>query len=157
MEEQLSNLQEIALPEPVAYTPQTIGWYILAFLVLISVILLFVRWRKQVRKNLYRREALSRLDEIEAGKIPLTELPVLVKRVALAFTPREKVAGLSGKNWLEFLDSTLVSKEFSTGPGRLLPELSYSTADSIQKVSDSDQRELFDLIRRWIRRHRAGI
>jgi hypothetical protein len=157
MEEQLVNLQEIALPEPVPYTPQTIGWYILLGLVLIAIAFLIVRWRQNVKRNRYRQEALLCLAEIEASRLPLSELPVLVKRVVLAFTPREQVAGLSGHEWLEFLDSTIGNKEFSTGPGRLLPQLSYRAPESIEKATNAEQRALLSLIRNWIRRHHAGI
>jgi hypothetical protein len=157
MEEQLANLKEIALPEPVAYTPQTIGWYLLLALVVIAVVFMMVRWRQNVRRNRYRQEALHCLDQIEASRIPLSELPVLVKRVVLASTPREKVAELSGNEWLEFLDSTIGNKDFSTGPGRLLPDLSYGTPESIQKATNAEQQALLSLIRTWIRRHHAGI
>jgi len=97
------------------------------------------------------------LDEIERSARPLSDLPALVKRVCLAIAPRERVAGLSGNAWLEFLDSTWRGNDFTSGSGRLLPELSYGTPQSLPGPSDDRMRELFALLRRWIRRLRARI
>jgi hypothetical protein len=158
MEEQLSNLKEISLPEPVAYTPQTVGWYLLLALAILVAVLLIIRWRRNRLRNRYRSEALGLLNDIEESNRPLSELPALVKRVALAFAPREKIAELSGAAWLRFLDSTLGGTDFSDGPGRLLLTVSYATTESVkQKVTPEQRSALLSLIRRWIRRHRAGI
>lgn len=158
MDERLSNLREIPLPEPVAYTPQTIGWYVLLALAVLALVLLAVRWRRSVLRNRYRGEALHCLDEIEQSERPLSELPVLLKRVALAFAPREKIADLSGSNWLHFLDSTLGSTDFTSGPGQLLLTVSYEAPESVEeKLTSKERQALLSLARRWIRRHRAGI
>jgi hypothetical protein len=158
MDEQLSNLKEIPLPEPVGYAPQTVGWYLLLALALLVAVLLIIRWRRNTLRNRYRSEALHMLHDIEQSNRPLSDLPTLVKRVALAFAPREKIAELSGAAWLGFLDSTLGSTDFSDGPGRLLHTVSYATPESVKKKVTPEQRSaLLGLIRRWIRRHRAGI
>ena len=157
MQTQLENLKEIPLPEPVSYVPQTMAWYILfGILIIIAALLILSVYRRSVR-NRYRREALAQLDEIERSARPISELPALVKRVALAMAPRETVARLSGDAWLAFLDSTWKKGEFSSGPGRLLPDLAYCKPESLPEISDRRMRELLALLRRWIRRHRARI
>ena len=158
MDERLSELREIPLPEPVAYTPQTLGWYILMALVVLALVLLIVRWRRNEERNRYRSQALQVLDDIEQGSQPLSRLPALVKQVALAFAPREKIAELSGVPWLQYLDSTLGGKDFTAGPGQLLLSVAYETPESVNRKLTSEQRQaLLGLLRRWIRRHRAGI
>jgi len=158
MDEQLSNLREIPLPDPFAYTPQTAGWYILLALVVLIVVFLIMRWRRSTLRDRYRSEALQLITEIELGGRPLSDLPALIKRASLAFTPREKIAELSGMPWLRFLDSTLGNTEFSTGPGKLLLTLSYETPESVEEKLTSEQRlQLLSLTRRWIRRHHAGV
>ena len=157
MDERLSNLREIPLPEPVAYTPQTVGWLILSALVFLAVVLLIRHWRRNALRNQYRSEALQSLNEIEDSD-QLTELPALVKRVALAFSPREEIANLSGVPWLQFLDSTLGDNGFTAGPGRLLLSVAYEASESVnQKLTSEQRKALLGLVRRWIRRHRAGI
>jgi len=158
MDERLANLREIPLPEPVAYTPQTVGWYVLLALAVLAIVLLVVYWRRNAARNRYRSEALNFLDDIERSDRPLSDLPALVKRVALAFAPREKIAELSGVAWLQFLDSTLGSTDFTAGPGRLLLTISYEAPESVSQKLTSDQTQaLLSLVRCWIRRHRAAI
>ena len=158
MDERLTSLREIPLPEPVAYTPQTLGWYLILVVAVLALILLIMKWRRNASRNRYRSEALRILDELEQSRRPLSDLPVLVKRVALAFAPREKIAGLSGVPWLEFLDSTLGGTSFTAGPGRYLLTVSYEAPESVnQKLTPERRSALVKLIRRWIRRHRAGI
>ncbi len=61
MEEKLTELKEIILPEPVSYMPQTVAWYILFGLLLIAAVWLAVRWYRHWAANRYRkaRAALS--------------------------------------------------------------------------------------------------
>lgn len=157
MEEQLANLQEIGLPEPVSYFPQTISWYIVLALVLLASLWMVWRWIRRWNSNHYRREALRELDVIEQAGQPLSRLPVLVKRAALAFAPREEVAALSGDAWLHFLGSTCPGSDFMSEKGRLLLDLSYASPDKLDQLSPDQKRELFSLVRLWIRRHRAGL
>jgi hypothetical protein len=144
----MSNLEEIELAEPVPFTPETIGWYLLAGIVV--AVLAGLAWRtwRRWRKNAYRRTALRKLDEIE-----IQDLPELLKRVALATFPRAEVADLSGDRWLRFLDSSLDTTEFTDGVGRWLPRLAYDpSAES--RLSSRDRQDLLALSRRWVRRHR---
>jgi hypothetical protein len=157
MQTQLENLKEIPLPEPVSYAPQTVAWYVLFAVILILAGLWILHLHRRSVRNRYRREALAQLDEIEQSARPISDLPALVKRVGLAMAPRETVAGLSGDAWLAFLDSTWKDGGFSSGAGRLLPELAYGKPQSLPDISDRQVRDLFALLRRWIRRHRARI
>ena len=162
-QEALLNLQELPLPEPVSYLPQTVGWYVLAGLAIFAFLLLVRFLHRRRQANRYRREALVQLKEIERGlenerrEAALAAIPVLVKRTVLAFAPREAVATSSGSDWLSYLDSTLDGSSFSEGPGRLLPELSYCAQARLEKISDHEISELLALLHLWIRRHRARV
>lgn len=161
---ELAGLKEIALPEPFSYMPQTVAWYILFGLLLMATVWLAVRWFRHWVANRYRKAALQRLAEIELNlrdsdsrATSISALPVLVKQTTLAFAAREKVAGLSGKRWLTFLDSTYIGWAFTAGPGKLLPELSYWPIPRLERVSDEELQALIGLLRKWIRRHHAAI
>ncbi|MCZ6681358.1 MAG: DUF4381 domain-containing protein [Candidatus Poribacteria bacterium] len=160
----LEGLQEIVLPVPISYTPQTIAWYILFGVVLIVVIWLGWHWYKRLAANRYRREALRVLDKIEqeaqdADKRvnALADIPGLVKQTVLAFAPREEVAAFSNASWLSFLDSTYAGSAFTSGVGQLLPQLAYQPPEALKAVSEEDVTALIALLRKWIRRHHAGI
>jgi hypothetical protein len=149
----MSNLQEISLPDPVPWTPQTLGWYGLATVAAIALGWIAYRLYKRWRADAYRRAALAELGELER-RDTLQGLPALLKRVALAAYPRTEVARLSGEAWLGFLDGTIGSDGFTRGPGRLLPDLAYAPA-AASRITDPDARALVSLARQWIRGHRG--
>jgi len=159
----LEKLHEILLPDPVSWMPQTIGWYaVFGLIVVIMGWWVYGRFRR-FRKNRYRRLALAELGVIERElhqpekrTRALAEIPVLVKRTALAAFPRSEVAGLSGEKWFAFLDKTLGEKGFTGNVGRLLPELAYAPGPRISKLPDEKIGKLIQLIRQWTQAHKGG-
>ena len=150
----LSALQELPLPPPAPYTPQTIGWALVAALLLALLALAVWRWQRRRRANRYRVEALQELADIERA-LPgnadaALRLPSLVKRVALVSAPREAAAALSGDSWLLWLEHTLPQAGFLDAPGRLLPALAYGSSQSIEPQT---LNALLALLRRWIQEH----
>jgi hypothetical protein len=83
----IEQLQELGLPAPVSYAPQTWGWWVVLGVLLIAVLLVSARKVWQWRRDRYRREALVRLAELQRRSDDLSalrELPELLKRVALS-------------------------------------------------------------------------
>lgn len=159
--EALAALQELSLPPPVSYRPQTIGWaFVAAALLGVAAYAAWRAWRRW-QANAYRRAALREMTDLErrlAGSdtraAALADLPALVKRTALACEPRPRVARLSEDEWLAFLDRTFPPGGFASGPGRLLPALAYGCATA---PSDDELGDLTRLVRRWIERHDARL
>ena len=157
----LDNLRDIIVPDPVSLWPLAPGWYGLG-VVLLIVLACWAGWRlRQWHRNRYRRIALAELDQLEAAAhdpshrlSALSELPTLVKRVALAAWPRETVASLSGPSLLAFLDHTGRMQAFQTGPGNALPELAYNTHAAVA-LDDEHIAPLFAAVREWVKRHDA--
>ena len=156
----LEGLNDIVIPEAIAYTPQTVGWYLLlAAFVLLGAWIAVVRHRRQVA-NRYRREALGELATIqrdlqspEARAGALARIPVLLKRIAVSVTERAEAASLTGEAWLAFLDQAYGGNGFTTGAGRLLPTLAYQSPEQLTAVSDQQAAELLELTRTWIGAH----
>lgn len=98
----LDRLVDIVEPTPAPWWPLAPGWWVLLVVAAVaSVGIAFVlvrRWRRAA----YRREA-SRL--LDAMGDDLSQLPELLKRVALSAFPRRSVASLSGQAWLDFLNA----------------------------------------------------
>jgi len=155
----LAGLQEIPLPQAVSYMPATTGWVVVG--VLLLALLIYLAWRavKYWRANAYRREALAELAHVERrmrtapGWESLEALPTLIKRTAIAATSRERVAALTGREWLRFLDRTLGGDSFSRGTGQLLTRIAYHDEEQFSVIPAPDVHELLRLTRRWIRRH----
>ncbi|MBC8259730.1 MAG: DUF4381 domain-containing protein [SAR324 cluster bacterium] len=150
-ENPLSNLRDIHLPEAVSSWPPAPGWWILA--VLLGLLLLFCGFwlRHWYERRKPRNEAIRLLKELQTehqdnpqALTTLRNLSQLIRRTALTFCPQEKVASLHGSAWLEFLDKTSDSKEFSQGVGQVLAQ------EIFRKNTDNEMTALFPLVQKWI-------
>lgn len=158
----LENLHDIVVPTAVSLWPPAPGWYVLGAIALAALAWVSWRWVENWRKNGYRRAALAELSRLSAtGPHPeqkvkaIMGLNELLKRTALAVWPRDEIAGLSGDQWLAFLDGAGGSSAFSSGPGRLLPSVLYMAPDKHTQFTDAQVAELMETARVWIKHHRA--
>jgi hypothetical protein len=146
----LQKLNDIVLPPPVSWWPQTWGWAVLG--ALLAAAAAWWGWRawRHWKANRYRREALAELDRLETGSpVILAEaLPELLKRVALAAWPRKTVAPLSGPDWVSFLRTNGGAAGFSDDAARLLDDLEYRAAPDAEA-----SRSAARAVRRWIEGH----
>ncbi len=116
--------------------------------VAITAIWILVREIRRWMFNRYRREALKELQTLTVA-----EFSVLLKRTALSVWPREKVASLSGVEWLQFLDATIRGDGFLATPGNQIENLAFCEAD----LSAEDEKQLRELTAKWIRSHRVRV
>lgn len=158
----LKPLQELPLPEPVSWAPHTIGWLAVAVLLIASAMWAgWSGWRRYKRER-YRRVALVELAEIEVAlndaqrrTAALAAIPTLLKRTSLAAAPRERVASLSGDEWLAFLKRT--QGRFDERSGALLELVSYAPAEQIASITPLEIETLLSVTRDWIQRHHVEI
>lgn len=166
----LQNLHDIIVPQPVPWWPPAPGWYVIGGLALLVFIWTSMRFYSRWRSNAYRRVSLKELgrirsniqldqsdqpDQLGQPESSLRELPELVKRTALSVWPREKVASLTGSEWLFFLDQTGNTNLFTKGNGHLLAELGYIKKQKLANLSDDQIGSLLDITEKWIREHRT--
>jgi len=157
----LAKLRDIHMPEPVSWWPPAPGWWLLLGLILLSVAALFWwlkrRKARQIKpKQFSQREMLKqalgkleRLEERTAADVDTgalaTELSTLLRRVAIGLKPYDaSIAGLSGDDWLIWLDAQWDEHAFSSGDGRALLDAPY------QRHAQVDMDKLLQLVRRWI-------
>ncbi len=155
----LHGIDEIRVPEPVSWWPQTIGWKVLALALLLWLLYRLYLGARRWWKNRYRRAALAQLDAMQRQangqhQEVLAGLPELLKATALQAYPRTEVAALSGTEWLAFLDSHYDGPAFSDQPGRKLIDVAYRDPSHWQ-VSAEDASQLIAMSRRWVQQHRA--
>lgn len=142
----LDGLHDFYQPAPPAWTPQTVGWYVLfAIIGLLTLWLTFRAVRRWIADR-YRREALRELPATAPDG-----LSALLKRVALVAWPREKVASLNGDAWLNFLNDTSRDNAFQRAPGNRIEEIALRS----ETISPEDSQALREIAANWIRRHRV--
>ncbi|EIF31151.1 hypothetical protein BCh11DRAFT_06667 [Burkholderia sp. Ch1-1] len=163
---QLQGLQELPLPTPVSYAPQTIGWLFIAIVLLGAVLLTSWAALRRYRRQRYRRNALQELAGIEASLASgradpqrraamLAAIPCLLKRTSLEIAPRDQVAALTGDAWLAFLRRTRGRFDAQTGP--LLTLASYAPPQEVARLSPDDAAALIRHARDWIEHHHVEV
>ncbi|ASV99290.1 DUF4381 domain-containing protein [Paraburkholderia aromaticivorans] len=163
---QLQGLQELPLPAPVSYAPQTIGWWAVAIVLLGAVLLISWKASRRYGRQRYRRNALRELAAIEArlasGQTDpmqraamLAAIPRLLKRTSLEIAPRDQVAALTGDAWLAFLRRTQGRFDAQTGP--LLTLASYAPPQQVARVSPDEAAALIRHARDWIEHHHVEV
>lgn len=123
------DLKDIHEPEAIGWWPPAVGWWILA--VLIPLLIIFLVWfykrltRKTALKTAHKILAKIKQDATRDNLHKLSDLSVLIRRVAISVSPRTKSAGLTGRQWLAFLDRSVKGLPFSEGIGQLLADAPY--------------------------------
>jgi len=142
----LQKLHNFHQPPPPAWTPHTIGWYVLFGIVALLLLWLTIHIAHSWLGNRYRRKALRELVTATPD-----QFSALLKRTALAVWPRERVAALNGDAWLNFLAETASIESFHNTPGDRIEELALSS----RSLSAEDEQAIRAVAAEWIRRHRV--
>jgi len=161
------NLRDIHLPEPVSWWPIAPGWWLLLAALLIIVALAFIA-RKIYRSKQLKRDINTELEAIKQqfqqtqNKSQLAKaLSVLLRRASITYYSRshfngESIAGLTGENWLAWLDKThsqpdsvLSAKniKFQSDIGHVLISAPYMADDA---ELDFDAQTLIQLCESWL-------
>lgn len=145
-------LRDLHLPEMIGWWPLAPAWWFLIVLAIAGLVFLLYRLFEKWRRNASRRVALKELARIQheykdgVDEISLAiELSDLLRRTMLAYAPRNEVAGLTGRSWLQWLDQGLDDKPFSEGSGRNVESLPYRCPEGIE--DDVDVQGLINAVK----------
>lgn len=121
----LADLKDLQLPDAVSIFPLAPGWYaVIILLVLIALALGY--WQiRSLRKQRKVANIVGLLNNIKLQDNPqlLAEVSILLKRVAREKFPEQQPQNLFGEKWLQFLDNSGKTTEFTQGAGRILLEV----------------------------------
>lgn len=148
----LSALRDIHLPPPPPLWPPAPGWWLLALVAIAALVfaagVALSTWRRgRGRRAAVRAMARlrSRYQSGEAADVLTAELATILRRAAMSRHPRTQVAGLTGRDWLEFLDDD--RHQFTAGVGACLTTAPYARGHTV------DLDALFTLCETWVRRN----
>ena len=145
MDPQEIPLRGLHLPEVVGWWPLAPGWWLLIALLVAATVVLLRAWLQRRAHAAARRKALRQLEESRSAYAyhgnPVAlgaEVSELLRRAMLAYAPRAEVAGLTGDEWLAWLDRDLDEPRFREGAGRSLLELPYRNPETVAADVDID-------------------
>ena len=145
-------LRDLHLPDPIGWWPLAPGWWFVLFVVATVVGYLiwhaYKRWQDSAARRFALRELARYETEYVEHRNPVTlarQLSELVRRGMLAYAPRDEVAGLTGKAWLQWLDRGMPLPYFHTEGGKSLLQLPYR--DPAGDFSNVDVDALLSAVR----------
>jgi len=129
-------LRDLHLPEAISWWPLAPGWWLVIGIAVILLAYLLRLYLQKHARGAARRHALRQLNaltvEFEEHHDAVafsSSLSELLRRTMLAYAPRQQVAGLTGEEWLAWLDLDLDQPRFQSATGRKLLELPYRRPD----------------------------
>ncbi len=157
-EELLAQLADIHLPEPVSLWPPAPGWWILALLLLVGIVLVVRRILQARTRRKICEFALAELDQCyqqlssnnetdpdQAKLRYVNQVNSVLRRVALVHFPQSGVASLGGKAWVDFIqekgESSLLNEELAAALAH----------GRFQTRCDVDSSALHEMSRVWVR------
>lgn len=158
----ISQLQNLPLPEPISYFPQTWGWLALLLMLVAAAVFYGGRavWRWQ--RNRYRRAALAEFAQLQAAltnstaRSALRQLPDLLKRTALAMPDHPQVASLHAAGWQNFLQqrsSGALPEDFS----QQLALLAYAPDEQLEALPADQVEHLLSICQQWLEQHHVAV
>jgi len=149
--EGLEALRDIHAPATPGVWPPAIGWWMV---ILIAILLAFFspRLTRFARRKAERRRFLKRADQLKQQAMTspgdaVAGLSSLVRDVAVARFPEQKMAGVTGGAWLEFLTETSDGDDFTSGAGAGLLDVPYRSAHNEQ---NDRAMSVFAIAERWV-------
>lgn len=121
----LADLKPLIAPEPITWWPLAPGWWILATLLLLSIVgVLIFFWKRRIhfRNTAYQREAAQLIDATHAlsETQQLQEIAEILRRAAVCAWGRER-AGT--QNWESLMQLSLSEHKKNSRKKNVLPAL----------------------------------
>ena len=146
------DLRDIHAAPPPTFWPPAPAWWLLAAVLLVTLVILLLWAYRYYRMVRQKRQIMLELDRLSEcySKDNISEfiagVSTLLRRVALRRYARDRVASLTGPEWLRFLDATGGAGGFENGVGQVLESGPYQPA-----LNEVPAEELLSLVRLWIR------
>ena len=152
------DLRDIHLPDPISWWPIAPGWWLVIVSLFLIIAVIFILRKIYLGKQL-KRDIISELENIKQqfhktqNKSQLAKsLSILLRRASITYYPENNIAGLTGNNWLNYLDITNSNassdRVFQSDTGEVLLSAPYLPDNSIQ---DYDAQALIQLCESWLR------
>ncbi len=154
---QALDLRDIHLPEPISWWPIAPGWWLLITALFLIITLFFIIKKIYASRQL-KRDIRSELETIKQQFYKIQDksrlvksLSVLLRRASISYYPKTNIAGLTGNDWLSYLDQTSnetsTRMKFQSDIGNILLSAPYLPDNS---EMDFDAKTLIQLCESWL-------
>ena len=145
------ELRDIHAAAAPSLWPPAPGWWVLAVLLTAALVMATLWLLRRYHRFRQKRQIMNELNSLtnryktKNSSEFLAQLSILLRRIALRRYSRERVASLTGSDWLRFLDATGGGGEFEHGVGRILEAGPYRP-----HMQEVPAEELLAVARRWV-------
>lgn len=147
------KLRDIHLPDGLSWWPPAIGWWVSLLLLIIIVVALILFIRKITRPSL-KKMARAIVEEViddyslHNDQLRLIQqFSIALRRIGMSYLPRNKTAGVSGRDWYQQLNQLAESKPLTDNTVQILLELPYQR----ERLLDEQQIDtLQSQVRSWV-------
>ncbi|TKF79413.1 DUF4381 domain-containing protein [Vibrio kanaloae] len=145
------DLSPVIAPDAPTWWPLAWGWWAVIITAISLIALVFFILKRRKNNQQAKQEALSYFSNSQSqdGLSP-SKAQDIVRQAALSYFPREKIAGLSGDDWLKFLDAQLAKPLFVAKQSR--QQALYQDVALMNDEQKKAQQQLVNDCETWLRK-----
>ena len=134
------TLRDIHLPDAVSWWPPAIGWWVLVALILLAIFFLPRLYRYLTYKplNIISQQAFQEIKEHYKEQQDvmffIQSLSKLLRQISMSYHGREKVANLTGEQWIHSLNDLTDTKYFNGELSNILTNAPYQHSSNIDPI-----------------------
>ncbi|MER2494450.1 DUF4381 domain-containing protein [Catenovulum sediminis] len=136
---------DLQMPEPTSWWPLAWGWWVCIILSLVVIGLLVTHIVKYFKRTRARRAAIAELKSMSVQTSQL-ELLAVLKKAALSYTERQKIASTSGAQMAQFWLANINQKQ-SQYLADWLSELYKSAYAKPRTINEDDINKSISLLK----------
>ncbi|KAB0465652.1 DUF4381 domain-containing protein [Vibrio kanaloae] len=146
------DLSPVIAPDAPTWWPLAWGWWAVIITAISLIALVFFILKRRKNNQQAKQEALSYFSNSQSqdGLSP-SKAQDIVRQAALSYFPREKIAGLSGDDWLKFLDAQLAKPLFVAKQSQWQQAL-YQDVALMNDEQKKAQQQLVNDCETWLRK-----
>lgn len=145
-----ANLRDIHLPDAISWWPPAIGWWILLALIIVAFIFVPKLYRRLTYTPLKKvasrtfQNIVAQYNETHNVSIFVVETSQFLRQIAMSYCGREKIAQLTGDNWVQTLNNITKQNHFNDEIKQSLVNAPY------QKNIKIDADHLIQAVEHWL-------
>ncbi|ABV36236.1 conserved hypothetical protein [Shewanella sediminis HAW-EB3] len=102
----LASLKDIQTPDVIASWPIAYGYWVTLALIIVTITAIFYLVKRRRLYSAPKRIVIVELNELDPNHKELSsQVNTLIKRAAMSYLPRERIAGLEGQTWYSWMNT----------------------------------------------------